>query len=304
MVKLVTDPRAITDTTALDLSSLVNYSVSSTPTTIKYSDNAGDYVLFTGTGIGRPIAGVAPTHSITGYKLVLQGIVAQTVTGLDLGPGELEFIIARGDRTADQIRIYHGNDEMTGGDYNDQLMAFGGNDDLYGGKGNDYLFGGDGNDHLTGGAGDDSLMGDAGHDVLYGGAGADSLQGGDGSDVLNGGLGRDHLEGGAGIDWFVFSNVNQTSKIADFYSADTIMDFQRGIDHIDLRGIDAKVHVAGNQAFTFIGSKAFTRHEGELHTKTVGGELFVEGDVNGDGKPDFDISVHNLTALSAKDFLL
>jgi hypothetical protein len=74
-------------------------------------------------------------------------------------------------------------------------------------------------------AGDDRLTGSAAGDLLWGEGGNDSLTGGAGADVLCGGAGRDELTGGAGADVFIFDT--DTAR-------DTVMDFELGIDRIDL----------------------------------------------------------------------
>jgi len=81
---------------------------------------------------------------------------------------------------------------------------------------------------------------------------------------------------------------------------DTIRDFQRGSDHIDLRSIDANSTAAGNQAFTFLSKSAFHGKAGEL--RYAGGVL--SGDVNGDKAADFKVHVTSLAALSKADFYL
>ena len=80
-------------------------------------------------------------------------------------------------------------------------------------------------DTIQGLDGNDSLYGLVGSDRLEGGAGADKLYGGDGDDVLIGGAGQDTLTGGAGADLFIIG-------LGD--GANTIADFQDGVDHIDL----------------------------------------------------------------------
>jgi serralysin len=137
-----------------------------------------------------------------------------------------------------------GNDVLYGGVGRDTLSGLSGADKLYGGDGGDWLYGGRGNDILVGGAGDDVLHGNLGHDKLSGGTGSDRLYGGSGNDVLSGGAGRDflwggagmdildggagndNLTGGAGADIFVFRNLG--------HGNDRILDFENGIDRIDL----------------------------------------------------------------------
>ena len=58
-------------------------------------------------------------------------------------------------------------------------------------------------------------------------------------------------------------------------------------DKIDLSPIDA---IAGgaDDAFTFIGTNvAFTNAAGQLRTIDVAGNVFVQGDLDGDGIADF-----------------
>jgi len=76
--------------------------------------------------------------------------------------------------------------------------------------------GGTGNDTLTGGAGDDTIFGHGHNDNLYGM---------DGDDRLIDGRGSDHMWGGAGADVFEFVCEEKN---------DYIMDFEIGVDRIDL----------------------------------------------------------------------
>ena len=81
-----------------------------------------------------------------------------------------------------------------------------------------------------------------------------------------------------------------------FGGADTIADFRRGQDRIDLSGIDA-VTGGGDDAFNWVGSNAFSGTAGELRGYSQGGAFFLAGDVNGDGVADFTIQV-NTTILT------
>lgn len=70
-------------------------------------------------------------------------------------------------------------------------------------------------------------------------------------------------------------------------------------DVIDLRSIDADTGRSGNNAFTFIGKSAFSGEAGELrYSGTI-----ISGDVNGDGRADFEIDA-GLTRYYSSDFLL
>jgi hypothetical protein len=79
-------------------------------------------------------------------------------------------------------------------------------------------------------------------------------------------------------------------------------------DRIDLKAIDANGHMRGNQKFKFIGEKAFHHKAGELRVVDHGTYVTVEGDINGNGKADFQIDVHstagNLSGLLKGDFVL
>lgn len=163
-----------------------------------------------------------------------------------------------------------GNNELTGGASDDLLAGGAGNDTLTGNGGLDSLIGGAGNDtifvdsaddvvvelanegwdrmfssvsivapdHVEGlnlqGTGDLSgtaattgtwVIGTAGSNTVTGQQGNDRLDGAAGTDTLDGALGNDVLEGGADADIFVLSE-----------GLDLILDFEDGIDLIDLTG--------------------------------------------------------------------
>lgn len=153
---------------------------------------------------------------------------------------------------------------------------------------------------IRGTAGANTLAGLGGADTLLGEGGSDRLEGGAGSDVLRGGAGTDRLLGGADADVFDFNALSETRRGA---TRDSIGDFQRGLDHIDLAGIDARSGGADN-AFRWIGKQDFHGRKGELHYVKKAGYVLVEGDVNGDGRADFQIKVDGLGVLGAGDFVL
>jgi Ca2+-binding RTX toxin-like protein len=140
--------------------------------------------------------------------------------------------------------------------------------------------------------------GNALNNRISGNSGDNRLDGGVGDDALVGGAGRDRLTGGDGADVFVFSRITETGKTST--TRDVITDFQIGIDDIDLQAIDANTARTGNQAFTFIGGDAFSSTAGEL--RFAGG--VISGDVNGDGKADFQIAVTGITSMAEGDFIL
>ena len=195
----------------------------------------------------------------------------------------------------------NGTDYIFGREDNDE--AHGGNhrDYLYGHAGDDALFGDAGNDVLNGHKGNDTLDGGADNDMLDGGAGNDALFGGDGDDVLIGSWGIDTLAGGSGADMFVFGSADTGSWQS---KADTILDFSRADgDMIDLSAMDA-VEGGGDDAFSFIGTSAFSGTAGELRYFADPDGAFLAGDTDGDGAADFFIRVDGVSDLSQADFVL
>ena len=163
------------------------------------------------------------------------------------------------------------------------------------------LIGNSANNTLSGGTGEDLLRGNDGNDTLYGNGGADTLEGGNGIDSLYGGAGADTLSGGAGVDRFVFTNIADSLPSAP----DRILDFSHAEgDRIQLSDIDANVRVAGDQAFAFIGSAAFTHVAGQLRVDYSGGDALVMGDGDGNGVADFAIRVDHSGGLVPSDFIL
>lgn len=257
---------------------------------------------------------------LTGTPTTMDSLITPDLPGISLSGG------ARGDR-------------LYGGDGNDKLYGLGGSDVLHGGAGRDRLSGGSGIDSasyafsvtgvvadllsargslgdasgdtylsiesLVGGALTDTLRGNNAANTLRGAEGNDRLSGRNGNDVLDGGLGNDVLHGGggrdilagrAGQDSFVFRSVAESRGS----SRDTIRDFVRGEDRIDLHSIDANTKSGGNQAFSFIGKAAFSGKAGQLSFS--GGAL--SADVNGDRIADFHVKVSGQSALAKGDFFL
>jgi Ca2+-binding RTX toxin-like protein len=156
-------------------------------------------------------------------------------------------------------------------------------------------------DTLSGSYEEDVLSGLAGNDTLSGFGGADTIDGGDGRDRICGGTGTDVLTGGLKADTFEFDALNESTVGL----SDRIVDFSRSQgDKISLSDIDANALVASNQAFSFIGTGAFSNQAGQLRYFQQNGDTFVAGDVNGDGAADFQIVVDPLVSFIASDFLL
>ena len=190
-----------------------------------------------------------------------------------------------------------GNDTIDGGNQNDTLNGGAGNDTLTGGNQNDVLNGGADNDTLFGGNQNDTLNGDDGNDTLDGGNQNDMLNGGAGNDTLNGGKQNDVLNGGAGDDVMTGGSQSDIFVISETGGADRILDFARGQDKINLSLIDA-IDGGADNAFSWVGSSAFSGVAGQLRAYSSGGNHFLAGDVNGDSVADFTIQT-NLLIISA-----
>ena len=143
-------------------------------------------------------------------------------------------------------------------------------------KGNDQLVGTDKNDKLSSLAGDDTLIG---------------------------GQGADTLTGGKGADTFVFNNESESWITST--TRDTITDFKHSEkDKIDLSSIDANEKLAGDQAFKFIGSVAFskTNASGQLRFDSTSKILY--GSTDADTTPEFSIQLSGVKSLAIDDFIL
>jgi serralysin len=149
-----------------------------------------------------------------------------------------------------------------------------------------------------------NVDGSAIHDgklILFGGAGNDTLAGGSGADQIFAGRGQDSLTGGGGADLFQFRSLADSTTT----DPDIILDFQHGVDKIDLNAIDANPAILGDQAFTFSNDGTFHNVAGELRAYDTGlGYWNVEGDVDGDGSADFLLLVKLDAPLAISDFVL
>jgi serralysin len=221
---------------------------------------------------------------------IAYGTIIENATG---GGGN-DVIIGNG---VDNVLIGNaGDDTIEGRLGNDTLNGGLGVDMMLGGAGNDLYFvdnigdsvvelGGEGIDTvsssisytlgdnvenliLTGSATDGN--GNGLDNVVTGNAGSNRLNGGAGDDRLIGGDGVDYLTGGAGKDVFVGEiNATKVASKGGPISLDVVLDFQRGMDKIDLSGIDANTLLSGDQAFTLVnGSNA--KNAGEIAIQHFG----------------------------------
>jgi Ca2+-binding RTX toxin-like protein len=273
---------------------------------------AGDDLIFRGDG-GTTIDGGDGTDELRMSAYDGAPLPSCYTADVDLAANSAE-IVAPGTvcatNTIVNVENVVGLDQTEGG-FGDALRGDAADNHIWGLGGNDLIDGRDGNDVLDGGTGNDELFGGTGDDVLIGG---------DGNDWLHGGAGIDHMTGGAGRDYFVFDNGDAALRMSwGVLSTDTIDDFHRGEDRIDLHLIDANSHLAGDQSFSLVSH--FTGTPGEIvigqdYTYSAWNALtgssayqpldgsFVFGDTDGDGTADLMIDVRHVTGLTAGDFIL
>lgn len=211
----------------------------------------------------------------------------------------------RGDDGTDRLTGGEGDDSLSGGADNDRLIGGNGfdtleggtgHDRLIGGEGDDSMIGGDGHDRLIGGGGNDEMQGDAGWDRLFGGDGNDLMSGGDGRDILIAGDGADTLDGGTGADVFRLDGADDMVDVLIFNTGDssaaamdTVYDFAIGEDLIDLTAFGT---------LGFLGAAAF---DGTAAVRFEDGLLEVDAD--GDMAADLVVHLHDVTDLTAGDFI-
>ncbi|QNN64477.1 hypothetical protein H9L12_09115 [Sphingomonas rhizophila] len=159
---------------------------------------------------------------------------------------------------------------------------------------------------------DNMIVGNSGANLLYGRDGSDTINGNSGNDIIYGEVGDDTLFGGSGLDRLYGGSGADTFGFADgdfagmsSGTADRIHDFSQAEgDRISLEQVDANPMLDADQAFTFVGTAAFSGVAGELRYQQIVGNTYVQGDMDGDGVADFWIRVDGLHALSASDLLL
>lgn len=241
-----------------------------------------------------------------------------------------------GNNYSDYLNGFSGNDELVGLGGHDTLNGGLGNDDMYGGIGDDLYFVNSLGDRvfeagfsgvdlvsssvsyalplyvenlvLTGSALNgwgskfaNVVVGSSSNNYVSGEGGNDIVAGEGGNDRVAGGAGRDTVSGGIGFDVFHFQKASESGASAN--TRDTISDFVRGVDLIDLSPIDANsANGPGtNERFGgFIGSSVTFSRPGQL--KFVGGVLY--GNTDNDGAAEFSIQLSGISALAVADLIL
>jgi Ca2+-binding RTX toxin-like protein len=104
-----------------------------------------------------------------------------------------------------------------------------------------------------------------------GNAESNTIIGNAGRNTIAGGLGLDTMTGGGAADRFVFRDLAESGRTR--MTCDLITDFGAS-DRIDILAIDAISATPGNEAFSFIGSDAFTA-AGQLRFFVSGGDTYI-----------------------------
>lgn len=233
-----------------------------------------------------------------------------------------------------------GNDILYGGGGDDVLVAGNGGGAMYGGDGNDTLVLGhltppttDTSLVVDGGTGNNTLDLSGFEDVqvflnegrgqvadipdptflsinnvqnVIGSMFADHIVGDDNNNVITGGVGFDDLTGGLGADTFRYLATTDSTTLSGTggNGPDTIEDFsERDGDRIDLSAIDANANTPNvNDAFTFIGTRAFDGTAGELRFDSSNNT--IDADTNGDKVADLTINFENGAPTNARDFIV
>lgn len=293
-------------------------------------DNAGDTVTDSA-GIDTILTSLA-TYSIAGNASVEN--LTYTGTAAFTGTGNAGDNIITGSTGSDTLDGGTGNDQLLGGLGNDTYVIDSLSDSITDTGGTDTVrtalngytlasgienltisavagiavTGNELANTVTGGTGNDTLSGALGNDSLVGATGNDSLLGGDGNDSLTGGAGADTLTGGAGNDQFVYTATVGESVTG---TRDVITDFVRGQDVINLSGLDANTATAGDQAFTFRGTQAFTgAAQIRMQYDAVNNLTLIQGNTNATTTTiELEIALQgNFTTganiLTATDFIL
>ncbi|MDR5609197.1 MULTISPECIES: M10 family metallopeptidase C-terminal domain-containing protein [unclassified Arsenophonus] len=106
------------------------------------------------------------------------------------------------------------------------------------------------------------------------------------------------LDNGSGKDTFVFSSI----KDSPYDNPDKIMDFETGIDLIDLSAIRLDSYINSNPKLYFVDY--FTKQVGDMmltyNEESNLSRLFIDGD--GDAIPDFEL--HILGVVEQSDLIL
>ena len=272
---------------------------------------------------GANVFNLGGLTSLSGLAAISGGAGNDTITGskfadtIAASGTDAQFDTMNGGLGSDTFRVDGGTDlTLNGFNPAQSIEKWVGNGHgvLGNGAANVFDFGGlssvSGLAFVDGAGGNDTMTGSAFRDVFRGGAGDDTMNGGAGNDQLAGGLGVDHLTGGLGPDVFDFDAADEIGKKKGFL--DIVTDFRTGEDRIDLSTIDANGSKKGDKAFKFLSPEgsSFTHKAGQLvwdqvdKTGTANDVTFVKGDIDGNGRADFQIQLTGLIDLLKADLVL
>jgi Ca2+-binding RTX toxin-like protein len=127
---------------------------------------------------------------------------------------------------------------------------------------------------------DDMVFARAGDDTINGNGGNDHIWAGAGNDTLSGGAGDDTLVGGAGADLFAYYGFAGAS-----FGNDHIVDFSS----IDGDKISFELWGISYSNLSF--------------SNTTDGATIISVDTTNDAIPDFQITLDNVTTVTASDFI-
>jgi Ca2+-binding RTX toxin-like protein len=194
-------------------------------TGVIYDDTTGNDFYDAGEGTaGRKVKAPGATTDRAGagggYELQFGATGVKTVT-FDLAGGDLRLDVALGTANV-KIDAVNGREIWTNGSVQSQSSAI---KELHAlGVSPLVLIGSPTAEIIAGNKAANQLLGLGGRDAIAGGGGADTIVGGRGTDTL---------EGGTGADVFVYAVAADSTMAAP----DTIDDFGRGADRIDLSGL-------------------------------------------------------------------
>ncbi|KFX06974.1 serine 3-dehydrogenase [Pectobacterium betavasculorum] len=151
-----------------------------------------------------------------------------------------------------------------------------------------------GNVSIAHGVAIENAIGGSGNDTIIGNDASNILQGGAGNDVIYGGRGVDTLTGGAARDTFAYTHASESSFTSGY---DTITDFQRGIDKIDLSALNSKGDLQFVNAFTGNGNEALIDWDAGSNTSN----LWLN--FSGQTTPDFFVHIVGQPSV-ATDFIV
>ena len=116
------------------------------------------------------------------------------------------------------------------------------------------------------------------------------------------------MTGGSGADIFDLDFAGETGNTN--LTRDIVTDFAHLVDDFDLSGMDASAVLAGNNAFGWRGTAAFTAGgQGQLRYQilnpagTANDKTVVYGDTDNDTASEFQIELSGIVRLSGIDFI-